>query len=524
MAFLQNDFKRVQKDKADPALFEKGFRNLPKALKRLNFKQLRPGQTEIVHNILLGRDTLGLLPTGTGKTATFVIPTLALGFHTVIFSPLKALMKDQVDKLRKLGFSVGLINSDVSPSQKEAILRAWKQGKLDFLYLTPERVGTSECVEAFDTRKPDMIVIDEAHTIVQWGDNFRPSFTKIGQFIYDYDPKVVLALTATATNRAQNFIKHSLGIPDADTLAYMSERKNLRYITMGYEDDSLIRKLLEENPGPAIVYCATIRNVEEVTNVLQGSGGPKFAQAYHGEMSTSDRQSIQDAFLQDKVKCIVATKAFGMGVDKPNIRTIIHRDTVEAVYKTFQKIKDKNNHVFGTVRELAQAVNARFTWFKLPYIDSVLNTLDAYNVVVRDKAYEKTVKVLPVYDDESKLTKTQQKYLATIKLYGQASEGTPHKEIALSTLSKAMCVGEATVRMTLNKMAKLGLIDLIPPPTSKPLKILDTLKAVDFAFIEEQSKMDKKALDVVKRFVNAPDESKQKVAIKYLEEAIRNGS
>lgn len=304
---------------------------------RLGFPGFRPGQAEIVEYVVTEGDALVVMPTGAGKSLCYQLPALALASQgvAVVVSPLIALMKDQVEGLEAKGVRATLINSTLAPEQRRARMAEVAAGRWELLFVAPERF-TPRFLEELRAARIGLFAIDEAHCLSQWGHDFRPDYLRLGEVRAALGCPRTVALTATATPEVQADILRVLGIPTARTFVTGFDRPNLRLEVIDVKNTADKNTRLAElvHPGPTLVYCATRKNVEQATRALQEAGVPCLA--YHGGLDMEARNAAQDAFMSGDVRIVVATNAFGMGVDKANVRTIVHYDipgTVEAYYQ-----------------------------------------------------------------------------------------------------------------------------------------------------------------------------------------------
>jgi ATP-dependent DNA helicase RecQ len=306
------------------------------------YQTFRPGQREIIDAVLAGRDCIGLMPTGAGKSLTFQIPAKLLGGTVLVVSPLISLMKDQVDALERLGFRAALFNSTLDESERWQRLKQLRQGELELLYIAPEALRQS--LRSFIADCPiRLVVVDEAHCISHWGHDFRPAYRQLRDLKGQLGDIPVLALTATATRRVALDIVRSLGMRKPAGYKGSFYRPNLRIIAQkkgssaGRNTRRDILAVIRSHPGESgIVYCATRRDVDTTTEWLSAQG--MRARPYHAGLDERTRTQNQDAFARDEVDVVVATVAFGMGIDKSNVRFVIHRDMPRSIEAWYQEI------------------------------------------------------------------------------------------------------------------------------------------------------------------------------------------
>lgn len=289
------------------------------------YSSFRRGQDETIKNVLDGKDTVCIMPTGGGKSICYQIPALVFEGTTLVISPLISLMKDQVDTLVQNGISATYINSSISITEANQRIQLAKQGHYKLLYVAPERLDSMEFVDQLIDMKIPMIAIDEAHCISQWGHDFRPSYLHIHR-ILDYLPEkpLVLALTATATPQVRDDICNTLEINQENTIMTTFERENLSFsVIKGQDRNAYLADYIRQNQKESgIIYAATRKVVDQLYEDLMKAGVS--VSKYHAGMNDHDRNEQQELFLRDEVSVMVATSAFGMGIDKSNIRYVIH--------------------------------------------------------------------------------------------------------------------------------------------------------------------------------------------------------
>jgi ATP-dependent DNA helicase RecQ len=299
------------------------------------YKDFRPLQKDIVQAVLEGKDVLALLPTGGGKSICFQVPTLMRPGLCIVISPLIALMKDQVDRLKKRGIAAEAVFSGMQAREIDLILDNCIYGKIKFLYVSPERLKTALLQERVKKMQVNLLAVDEAHCISQWGYNFRPAYLEIAAFRALIPHINVIALTATATPTVQQDIQAQLQFLHPTRFQKSFTRDNLAYVVRKTEDkDRQLLNVLRHVPGAAIVYVNTRKKANTVAQDLQKNGVN--ATAYHAGLTALEREGRQEAWINGTTRVIVATNAFGMGIDKPNVRSVIHLHlpaTLEAYYQ-----------------------------------------------------------------------------------------------------------------------------------------------------------------------------------------------
>ena len=316
--------------------------NLNEQLKRyFGFDKFKGSQEDIIMSLLEGRDTFVLMPTGGGKSLCYQLPSLIMEGTAIVVSPLIALMKNQVDVINGMSEKVGVahyLNSSLNKAAIDQVKKDIRSGLTKLLYVAPESLTKEEYVEFLKTVKISFYAIDEAHCISEWGHDFRPEYRRIRPIINHIGNAPVIALTATATDKVRTDIKKSLGIMDATEFKSSFNRPNLYYEVRPKtaEIDRDIVKFIRQNSGKSgIIYCLSRKKVEELAAVLQANNIK--AAAYHAGFDSATRSATQDDFLMERIDVIVATIAFGMGIDKPDVRFVIHYDIPKSLEGYYQE-------------------------------------------------------------------------------------------------------------------------------------------------------------------------------------------
>jgi ATP-dependent DNA helicase RecQ len=306
-------------------------------VERFGHEDFQEGQWESIAALLAGRDALVVMPTGSGKSIVYQLPALMLPGLTVIVSPLIALMKDQQDKLASHGVDALAMHSHLSTAESRDTQQRMEDGTGEILYLTPERFKDREFFERLLTRKVSLFVIDEAHCVSQWGHDFRPDYLVLGSIAKRLGRPPILALTATATDTVRQDIARQLGMRDPHITITGFARPNLRFEVSRTVNpqvkDAELERILENTSGSGIIYVATIKEAERLYETLREKHPVGM---YHGKMPAADRKAMQDAFMADEIIAMIATNAFGLGIDKHDLRFIVHYHfpgSVEAYYQ-----------------------------------------------------------------------------------------------------------------------------------------------------------------------------------------------
>ena len=305
--------------------------------KVFGYQTFRPFQETVINELIAGRDAFVLMPTGGGKSLCYQIPALHRPGVAIVVSPLISLMKDQVDALQANGVRAACYNSSLKADSARRVMEQLHRQELDLLYVAPERLLTADFKIRLQQLDIALFAIDEAHCVSQWGHDFRPEYVQLGELREEFPAVPMIALTATAEKQTRKDILHSLKLADALQVTAGFDRPNIRYSVMDKSKpyQQLVTFLENRRDDAGIVYCLSRKRVEEVAIKLVREGYR--AAAYHAGMEGEERQRVQDAFLRDDVQIIVATVAFGMGIDKPNVRFVVHFDLPKNLESYYQE-------------------------------------------------------------------------------------------------------------------------------------------------------------------------------------------
>ncbi|MBQ9360619.1 MAG: DNA helicase RecQ [Lachnospiraceae bacterium] len=302
------------------------------------YDSFKPGQGEIIEAILAGKDVLAIMPTGAGKSVCYQVPAMLLPGITIVISPLISLMQDQVKALNEAGIHAGYINSSLTDAQISKVYAKAVEGAYKILYVAPERLESHDFIDFTERIEISMVTVDEAHCISQWGQDFRPSYLKIVDFIDRFRQRpVVSAFTATATEEVKTDISCVLKLKEPKVVVTGFDRENLYFdVEATRKKGDYVLKYIKEHPDDSgIIYCATRRNVDALYEMLSDAGVS--VARYHAGMNNEERKESQDDFIYDRSSVIVATNAFGMGIDKSNVRFVIHYNMPQSMENYYQE-------------------------------------------------------------------------------------------------------------------------------------------------------------------------------------------
>ncbi|MBE9180663.1 ATP-dependent DNA helicase RecQ [Oculatella sp. LEGE 06141] len=311
------------------------------ARERFGFEELHPGQLLALKSILGERDTLVVMPTGGGKSAIYQMAAFLIPGPTVVVSPLIALQRDQAQAIaqQEVG-EAAVVNSAILKSERDEAFEDLEEGEVEFLFLAPEQFKNPETLNHLKSAKPSLFVVDEAHCISSWGHDFRPDYLQLKSVVDALNHPRILALTATAAPPVRKEIVERLGMQKASTIVRGFDRPNIWLAVERFEDEvekqSALLKQVVRAEKPGIVYAATRKRTEELAQLLKGEN--LTASFYHAGMKKGDREAVEAAFMADEIEVLVATTAFGMGVDKPNVRFVFHADISDSVDSYYQEI------------------------------------------------------------------------------------------------------------------------------------------------------------------------------------------
>ncbi|MCW8141102.1 MAG: ATP-dependent DNA helicase RecQ, partial [Planctomycetota bacterium] len=382
------------------------------ALRRVfGFDDFRPGQAAVIERLLAGRSTLAVFPTGAGKSLCYQLPALLLDGLTIVVSPLIALMKDQVDALERRGVAAARLDSTLTREETQAVLERMAGGGLRLLYVAPERLSNERFLSRLRRVRVPLLAVDEAHCISEWGHNFRPEYLKVARTARDLGVGAVLALTATATPSVAEDVRRAFGIDAADHVQTDLFRPNLTlHVTpcpaAVADRVPLLLERLRAQPGPTIVYVTLQRTAEEVARALTAAGVA--ASAYHAGLEAPARAEVQDAFMGGALRVVVATIAFGMGIDKADIRAIYHLNLPKTLEGYVQEVGRAGRDGQPARCELFACEDDRiglesFTYGDTPtpeavraLVDEVLGGDEAFSVSVYDLSQAHDIRPLVV--------------------------------------------------------------------------------------------------------------------------------
>ncbi len=479
---------------------------------KFGYNQFRPGQQEVMEHLLRGNSAAAVFPTGSGKSLCYQIPSLLLPGLTLVVSPLIALMKDQIDQLHKRGIAAERLDSTLNAEQVAGVMNSVRGGSLKMLYVAPERFNNERFREAMQRVSVSLFAVDEAHCISEWGHNFRPDYLKLARYARQFRAERLLALTATATPQVLDDICRGFEIQPQCAVRTGFYRPNLSLIatpiTKGERDAALLDRLRTRKAGPTIVYVTLQRTAEQVANMLARAGFA--ARPYHAGLEDEERSSVQDWFLASDRAVVVATIAFGMGIDKSNIRYIDHYNLPKSLESYSQEIGRSGRDGLPATCEMHVCpddlnVLENFIYGDTPSLESVQSLMrdifrreDEFDVSLYDLSFQHDIRQI--------VLKTLLTYL---ELDGLIEEGTPYYSKyqfkLLTSLSNILSRFEGdrkqfleTLFRTASKGKTWSVVDLesATKQTNSPRERI--VRALDY--LAEQKLLELKAEGVRNRF------------------------
>jgi ATP-dependent DNA helicase RecQ len=530
----------------DSAHLFKTWPKVPAALGQMGFSSLRNVQTGPVQSILSLRDTMLVMPTSAGKSAVYIVPSLAAGWRTLVFFPLVSLISDQWKTLREHGIRAGALSGSMTRMELELTMRQWQEGSLQFLLVAPERLRNEQFRSMLYAQRPDLVAVDEAHVMSQWGHNFRESYMEVGPIVEALSPKAVLTMTATMTHEVRDDVASILGLKNYKFIAHYYRRDNLKLTSLETSSlDTLLSKI-NSYSGPVVVYFSTVtaltKTIQDLSCYVRGG-----CAAYHGQMQNSQRESTQSAFMNGDVRVMFATNAFGMGVDKRGIEAVIHMHIpgtvdalaqeigrggrgdndcdcitflnkngintqnnfadggwplpheVMAVYNQFYRSLDKKSSISSVDTKTAFEM-AGVSTFKARAIMSIMAGKGVTERIKTVKPYR--IKILKDHPEPS-----WSKFIEDCEFV--SSEGSAgYKILDVDALAEFCDIGRASVVNKLKSLDESKYVEVVKPPRSQPVKILKGLTKEDLTDLPVRRQ---KAFDAIKEVVEyceTPDKDK----------------
>lgn len=546
----------------DEEQFDRAMDRMDEELAKMGYSSFRDGQREPIINVMLGKDTICILPTGTGKTLCMALPTVCCGHKTVVFSPLVALMTDQVNSMNRKGIRSASLSSNNTDAENMMAIQEWIRGDLSVLYVAPERIGNEQFEQAMDLLSPSFIALDESHAISQFSATFRPAYNRVGDFILKHKPKTVLAMTATATKEIIDDVRRIAHIENAVLCRTYKPRTNLHLSSSRVSDDKLLDAVLEKVravKGKVIVYCSTVDKLGEIVMYLEQMG--ESVTLYHGQLAPSQKDCRMADFVEGRCRVMVATNAFGMGIDIPDIEAIIHanipgsveaisqetgraardgRDAychmfltpygeniqfyfhkmsnptgteVAALYRYLTEKADASGEVQMTMKDIVAGLGGGVGF------EGALNYLVTLGCVDRIKSQNKISRIIVQSTPEDIESDAMREALACVLDHGFESgvseKGNKIYDIDLAYMGEKLGKSESVVKRRISDMKKAHYIDVVPPFRGKVTKLIHPPTHEDRRAAEKRREAEANKLMQVIRYCDTPDDKKQDFLVNY---------
>jgi ATP-dependent DNA helicase RecQ len=439
-------------------------------LPRFGLSEFRPGQREVIESVFAGQDCMCIMPTGGGKSLCYQLPSVARPGVTLVISPLIALMKDQVDSLTARGLKATFINSSLEIHELRERLDGMRSGAYDLIYIAPERLRNKSFTDALATVQVQLLAIDEAHCISEWGHDFRPDYARIGRFREQLGNPQTIALTATATPLVRNDVIAMLRLKEPQVFITGFGRPNLHFEvreTWGKQAKwEALLELITMIPGAGIIYAATRKRCEEVAETLQQENFPRRVQVYHAGLEPTTRRQVQEHFMSGEIPIIVATNAFGMGIDKSDLRFVVHYDLPGSLEAYYQEAGRAGRD--GGDSRCVLLFNERDRWIQEFFIDSAYPSRE-----VIGKIYDYLRKL---NEDPIQLTLQEIKEALSLDISGEgvsAAEKILEKAGALARLDSRQNLASVNLSSDLPT-----LVELLPAEAKNQRKVLRSLEKI----------------------------------------------